>query len=157
MSELEVVAAALVDDRGRILITERPAGKSSAGRWEFPGGKREPGESHQDALCRELLEELGIKVASEHCVPLMQLRHEQAERVIHLYFFEVRSWRGELKAREAQRWQWLLPAQLSDYDILEADQPFIQLLQRRGGALDAGKVFTEGTRVMGVKGDEYQG
>lgn len=140
MSELEVVAAALIDDRGRILITERPAGKSSAGRWEFPGGKREQGESHEEALCRELLEELGITVASEHCVALMQLRHEQVERLIHLHFFEVRRWRGDLKAREGQRWHWLLPAQLSDYDILEADQPFIQLLQRRGCARDAGKV-----------------
>lgn len=126
---IEVVAAALLDAEGRVLIAQRPAGKSSAGRWEFPGGKREPGETLAEALQRELAEELAIEVAVPHCEPIMQYEHRQGDRVLQLSFFTVRSWNGRVEAREGQALQWVLPQSLGDCDILEADLPFIQILQ----------------------------
>ncbi len=140
MNVIEVVAGALFDETGRVLIAQRPLGKSSAGRWEFPGGKRESGESHLAALARELFEELGITVVTEHCEPLMQLEHRQDDRCIQLHFFAVRAWRGELTAREGQDLLWRSPDELSDCDILEADQPFILFLQELSRAMNGGKV-----------------
>ena len=126
---IEVVAGALFDAEGRVLIAERPRGKSSAGRWEFPGGKRESGESLTAALCRELAEELGIDVQEPDCQLMLQFDHAQTERVIRLHFFKILIWNGEIVAREGQRLQWQSPKSLSDFDILDADQPFIDLLQ----------------------------
>lgn len=126
---IEVVAAALFDSQGRILIAQRPPGKSSAGRWEFPGGKREAGESLTAALRRELLEELGIEVDESQCELQMQLDHVQSDRIIRLHFFKIPTWRGEAHAREGQRLEWQLAKSLSHFDILDADQPFIELLQ----------------------------
>lgn len=126
---IEVVAAALFDTEGRVLIAQRPPGKSSAGRWEFPGGKREPGESLFVALQRELAEELDIEVELAHCTPMLQLDHESSERTVRLHFYRVESWRGEVRAREGQRLEWLLPASFGEFDILEADRPFLDMLQ----------------------------
>ena len=126
---IEVVAGALFDAEGRVLIAERPRGKSSAGRWEFPGGKRESGESLTAALCRELAEELGIDVQESHCELMLQFDHAQTEQVIRLSFFKILTWGGQIMSREGQRLQWQSPQSLSEFDILEADQPFIDLLQ----------------------------
>ena len=126
---LLVVAAALYDRDGRILIAERPAGKHMAGRWEFPGGKVNAGESEADALSRELREELGIKVESSH--PFMRLAHSYADRDVELSMWIVERFAGEPQGLDGQRLKWVQPARLSDEDILEADRPFVEALKER--------------------------
>jgi 8-oxo-dGTP diphosphatase len=126
---LLVVAAALYDRDGRILIAELPAGKHMAGRWEFPGGKVNAGESEADALSRELREELGIEVASS--CPFMRLAHSYADREVELSMWIVESFAGEPHGLDGQRLKWVQPARLSDEDILEADRPFVEALKER--------------------------
>ena len=126
---LLVVAAALYDRDGRLLIAERPAGKHMAGRWEFPGGKVNAGESEADALTRELREELGIEVASSH--PFMRLAHSYADRDVELSMWIVERFAGEPQGLDGQRLKWVQPARLSDEDILEADRPFVEALKER--------------------------
>lgn len=126
---LLVVAAALYDRDGNILIAERPAGKHMAGRWEFPGGKVNAGESEADALSRELREELGIEVASSH--PFMRLAHSYADRDVELSMWIVEGFTGEPQGLDGQRLKWVQPTRLSDEDILEADRPFVEALKER--------------------------
>jgi 8-oxo-dGTP diphosphatase len=124
---IRVVAAALYDAQGRVLIADRPAGKHMAGRWEFPGGKVGEGESLSDALARELNEELGITVGSAH--PLLDLTHDYPDRRVDLHMWRVSRYSGEPKGLDGQRLKWVEPARLIDEDILEADRPFIEALQ----------------------------
>jgi 8-oxo-dGTP diphosphatase len=121
-----VVAAALYDAGGRILIAQRPPGKALAGRWEFPGGKVGAGEEESLALTRELMEELGIEVRSAR--PFMRLSHAYSGRLIELSLWIVERYRGVPCACEGQALKWVAPAQLGGEDILEADQPFITAL-----------------------------
>jgi 8-oxo-dGTP diphosphatase len=122
-----VVAAALYDPEGRVLIAERPPGRHLAGRWEFPGGKVAPEESERAALTRELAEELGVAVAAAR--PLMRLRHAYSDRTVELSLWIVERFTGLPRALEAQRLKWVLPAELGDEDLLEADRPFIEALE----------------------------
>jgi 8-oxo-dGTP diphosphatase len=122
-----VVAAALFDRDGRVLIAQRPRGKPLAGRWEFPGGKVDAGESESGALARELREELGIKVLAAR--PFMRLTHAYAERDVQLSLWIVESFTGEPRSLDAQALKWVIPARLAGEDILEADQPFIEALR----------------------------
>ena len=124
---LLVVAAALYHRDGRILIAERPAGKHMAGRWEFPGGKVAPGESEQDALTRELEEELGVEVTASR--PFMRLKHSYEDRDVELSMWIVESFRGEPRSLDGQGLKWAEPARLSEEDILEADRPFVEALR----------------------------
>ncbi|MBS0579887.1 MAG: (deoxy)nucleoside triphosphate pyrophosphohydrolase [Proteobacteria bacterium] len=124
-----VVAAALYDARGRVLIAERPAGKHMAGRWEFPGGKVDAAESERAALERELREELGVELESAQ--PIMRLTHAYADREVELSLWLVGSYRGVPHPLEAQRLKWVAPEQLTQEDILEADRPFVEALQAR--------------------------
>lgn len=124
---LHVVAAALEDEAGRILVTQRPAGKRQAGRWEFPGGKVEDGEPVLAALERELREELGVELVDSE--PLIKLHHDYASFSVFLDVHRVRSWRGEIRALESQAMQWCFPDALHAVDILEADLPIIHALQ----------------------------
>jgi 8-oxo-dGTP diphosphatase len=126
---VRVVAAALYDADGRVLIAERPAGKHMAGRWEFPGGKIEPGESEQQALARELREELGIELAAAH--PELTLQHDYPERRVQVSLWVVDRYAGEPRGLDGQQLKWVVPERLPDEDVLEADQPFIEALQRR--------------------------
>ena len=126
---LLVVAAALYHRDGRILIAERPAGKHMAGRWEFPGGKVAPGESEQDALTRELEEELGVEVTVSR--PLMRLKHSYDDRDVELSLWIVEGFRGEPQGLDGQRLKWVRPEQLVEEDILEADLPFVKALRDR--------------------------
>ncbi len=126
---IRVVAGALFDATGRVLIADRPAGKHLAGRWEFPGGKVATGESDARALERELDEELGVQVRS--AAPLMTLRHAYPDRIVELVLFEVPAFEGEPQARDGQRLKWVAPEALGAEDILEADRPFIAALQQR--------------------------
>jgi 8-oxo-dGTP diphosphatase len=122
-----VVAGALYDREGRVLIAERPAGKHMAGRWEFPGGKVAPGESEEAALARELREELGVAVVASR--PLMRLTHEYEDRVVELSLWVVERFTGEARGLDGQLLKWVAPAGLFDEDILEADLPFVEALQ----------------------------
>jgi 8-oxo-dGTP diphosphatase len=124
---IRVVAAALYDGRGRVLIADRPAGKHMAGRWEFPGGKVAEGETLSAALARELNEELGITVSQAE--PLLDLTHDYPDRRIELHLWVVKGYTGEPRSLDGQRLKWVEPARLSEEDILEADLPFIQALQ----------------------------
>jgi 8-oxo-dGTP diphosphatase len=123
---VRVVAAALVDSLGRVLIAERPAGKHMAGRWEFPGGKVAPGESEAAALARELEEELGVVVVDAS--PMMRLTHRYSDRDVELSMWLVGRYRGEPQALEGQRLKWVERTRLAGEDILEADRPFVAAL-----------------------------
>jgi 8-oxo-dGTP diphosphatase len=123
---IRVVAAAVYDDAGRVLIAERPPGKHMAGRWEFPGGKIAAGESEAEALGRELHEELGIVFTSGR--PLMRLSHAYEDRLVELSLWIVATYTGEPTSLDGQRLKWVHPGRLSEEDILEADRPFVEAL-----------------------------
>ena len=127
---LRVVAAALFDERGRVLIAQRPAGKHLAGRWEFPGGKIADGETEQAALARELGEELGVVPLQSE--PLMSLVHDYPDRRVDLHLHVVSRFVGEARGLDGQALRWVSLAALPQQDLLEADAPFVEALQRRG-------------------------
>ena len=129
VAPLRVVAGALLDGGGRVLIAQRPAGRHMAGRWEFPGGKLAAGESAEAALRRELAEELGITVRSMDFV--MTLEHAYADRDVQLQCYTVSDFDGTPQGLDGQRLRWVPISQLHEADILEADLPFIHALQRR--------------------------
>jgi 8-oxo-dGTP diphosphatase len=124
---MRVVAAALSDAQGRVLIAERPAGKHMAGWWEFPGGKVAAGESDAQALVRELREELGIESRAD--AQLRVLTHEYPDRVIELVLWRATLLRGEPRPLDGQRLKWVHPRALGAEKMLPADQPFIEILQ----------------------------
>jgi 8-oxo-dGTP diphosphatase len=127
-----VVAAALTDAHGRVLIAQRPPGKHMAGRWEFPGGKVASGESEYAALVRELHEELGIAV--ESASPFMRLQHRYPDRQVELSLWLVGCYRGTPRSLDGQALKWVAPAELPGEDLLEADRPFTAALARRASA-----------------------
>jgi len=125
---LLVVAGALCDARGRILIARRPADRHMGGRWEFPGGKVGRDESEEQALVRELREELGVQVrAPQFC---LRLTHAYPDRTVELSCWIVADFSGEPQCRDGQQLKWVAAAELMQQDILEADLPFIEALQR---------------------------
>jgi 8-oxo-dGTP diphosphatase len=125
---LLVVAGALCDARGRVLIAQRPDARHMAGRWEFPGGKVGAAESEAQALIRELREELGVEVRE----PLFCLRltHPYPDRTVELSFWIVRQFSGEPRGLDGQQIKWVPAALLGGENLLEADRPFIAALQR---------------------------
>ena len=125
---LLVVACALVDTDRRVLIAQRPEGKSMAGLWEFPGGKVEAGETPEAALIRELSEELGIETKQACLAPLSFVSH--AYESIHLLMplYVCRKWQGTPQAREQQALKWVRPQALRDYPMPPADEPLIAAL-----------------------------
>jgi len=129
MVEICVVAGALYDDHGRVLIAQRPVGKPLAGRWEFPGGKLHDGESPLDGLVRELREELAIEVRSAE--PLMRYAVDYPDRTVWLDMWIVNEWRGTVSGLEGQSLKWVAPSALRLEDILEADQPIVEALADR--------------------------
>ena len=127
-----VVAAALIDGAGRVLVQQRPVGKMMAGLWEFPGGKVEPGEAPEAALVREIDEELGIAVAQAALAPLTFASAPLDERHLLLLLYVCREWNGQPRALDATALQWLRPAALRTLAMPPADQPFIAALERLG-------------------------
>src|SRR5262245_59225961 len=124
---VRVVAAVLYDASGRVLIAQRPAGKHMAGRWEFPGGKIDAGETERAALVRELAEELGIVViAAER---LLELSHDYADRRVELCTWRVTRYDGVPHGRDGQTLKWVHPLALGDEDLLEADGPIVAAVQ----------------------------
>ncbi|HYF55820.1 MAG TPA: (deoxy)nucleoside triphosphate pyrophosphohydrolase [Salinarimonas sp.] len=128
MKLLLVVAVALIDADGRVLIAQRPEGKGMGGLWEFPGGKMEPGERPEDALIRELKEELGIDVKAPCLAPLTFASHAYEDVHLLMPLYACRRWDGLVQRREHQALAWVRPAALRDYPMPPADEPLIPAL-----------------------------
>jgi len=124
-----VSAVALIDVDGRVLLAQRPEGKSLAGLWEFPGGKVEPGETPEAALIRELHEELGIDTWASCLAPLTFASHSYENFHLLMPVFACRRWEGTPHPREGQKLAWVFPARLRDYPMPPADEPLIPVLQ----------------------------
>jgi len=129
MKVVLVAAVALVDVDGRVLLAQRPEGKSMAGLWEFPGGKVEPGETPEAALMRELHEELGIETWSSCLAPLTFASHTYDDFHLLMPLFVCRKWEGAPQPREGQQLAWAHPARLRDYPMPAADLPLIPHLR----------------------------
>jgi 8-oxo-dGTP diphosphatase len=126
---LLVAAVALIDADGRVLLAQRPEGKSMAGLWEFPGGKVEAGETPESALIRELHEELGIDTWSSCLAPLTFASHSYPDFHLLMPVFACRRWQGTPRAREGQQLAWVRSAALRSYPMPPADIPLVAILQ----------------------------
>jgi 8-oxo-dGTP diphosphatase len=129
LKTLLVVAVALIDAEGRVLLAQRPPGKSLAGLWEFPGGKVEPGEVPEAALIRELHEELGIDTWASCLAPLTFASHSYPDFHLLMPLFACRRWQGIPQAREGQTLAWVRANALKDYPMPPADIPLISILR----------------------------
>lgn len=120
-----VVACALVDADGRVLLAQRPEGKSMAGLWEFPGGKVETGERPEQTLIRELAEELGVAVEEPCLAPLTFASHAYDDFHLLMPLYVCRRWNGTVTGREGQALRWVRPDRLRDFPMPPADEPLI--------------------------------
>ncbi len=128
MKSVLVSAVALIDVDGRVLLAQRPEGKSMAGLWEFPGGKVEVGETPEQALIRELEEELGINTWQSCLAPLTFASHAYDDFHLLMPLFACRKWDGTPQGREGQTLKWVRKHQLRDYSMPAADVPLIPIL-----------------------------
>ncbi len=126
---LLVVAVALIDEDGRILIATRPSGKDMEGLWEFPGGKILPYETPENALIRELKEELSIDTRKSCLAPIAFASHSYEKFHLLLNLFACRNWQGEISPMEGQKIRWVYPHELKNYKMPPADVPLIALLR----------------------------
>jgi len=124
-----VVAVALVDDDNRVLIAQRPEGKSMAGLWEFPGGKVETGETPENALIRELNEELSIDVTAACLAPFTFASHTYEKFHLLMPLYVCRRWSGTPQPQEGQTLKWVRANTLKDYDMPPADIPLVAMLR----------------------------
>lgn len=125
---VRVVAGILHDPHGNILIADRARAESMRQYWEFPGGKIENGEIAEDALCRELQEEIGIEVKSlRH---FHALNHQYPDKLVSIDFYLVNAWHGTPVCREQQRIRWVDPLSLDDDELLPADTPVLEALRQ---------------------------
>lgn len=129
MNTLLVSAVALIDPDGRVLLAQRPEGKSMAGLWEFPGGKVELGETPEAALIRELSEELGIETWQSCLAPLTFASHSYADFHLLMPVFACRKWEGSPIGCEGQNLKWVRARDLRDYPMPAADIPLIAVLR----------------------------
>lgn len=129
MTVLLVSAVALIDSDGRVLLAQRPAGKTMAGLWEFPGGKVEPEETPESALVRELHEELGIETWNSCLAPLTFASHSYENFHLLMPLYACRKWEGIPQPREGQTLKWVAPQNLRDYRMPPADIPLIAILR----------------------------
>ncbi len=126
---LLVVAVALIDADGRVLLAQRPEGKPMAGLWEFPGGKLKAGESPEAALIREMKEELGIDTHESCLAPLTFASHRYPDFHLLMPLYVCRRWKGMVRALEGQHLAWVRAAKLDDYAMPPADKPLIPVLK----------------------------
>ncbi|MBO9623629.1 MAG: (deoxy)nucleoside triphosphate pyrophosphohydrolase [Sphingomonas sp.] len=126
---LLVVAVAMVDGEGRVLVQQRPPGKPMAGLWEFPGGKVEHDELPEAALARELEEELGVRVDAAALVPAAFASEPLGGRQLLLLLYTLRSWQGTPEPHHASALRWVRPAELRELAMPPADEPLIPLLE----------------------------
>lgn len=153
LETIDVAAAVLRDDEGRVLVSRRQAGRHLAGMWEFPGGKIEPGEAPEAALRRELEEELGIQAGPSR--PLVAVRHEYPEKNVRLCLYEVHSFSGRPHGAEGQEIRWVEPEALAELEMPAADRPLIRLLDLDGhysispspGEFDSAENFVDAWRA----------
>lgn len=124
-----VAAVALFDVDGRVLIAQRPEGKSMAGLWEFPGGKVEAGETPEQALIRELREEIAVDTVESCLAPFTFASHTYDDFHLLMPLFVCRKWTGTVTPMEGQQIKWVMPAQLRDYPMPPADKPLIAMLR----------------------------
>jgi 8-oxo-dGTP diphosphatase len=129
MIVLLVVAGALLDGQGRVLLAQRPTGKSMAGLWEFPGGKIADGETPESALIRELDEELGLEVEAAALTPLTFASHRYQDFHLLMPLFACRKWEGTPQGRENQSLKWVRAQDLKNYPMPAADIPLIPILR----------------------------
>ena len=129
MKPLLVVACALVDIDGRVLLAQRPQGKRMAGLWEFPGGKIKAGETPEAALIRELKEELGIDVTQACLAPLSFASHAYDDFHLLMPLYVCRQWDGQIVPQEGQATQWVRPRDMFGLDMPPADKPLIAMLR----------------------------
>ncbi len=137
MTLVLVVAAVLIDADGRVLLAQRPKGKSMAGFWEFPGGKLQAGETPESALIRELNEELGIHTWDSCLAPISFASHaytgenagDSGDFHLLMPVFACRKWQGIAQGREGQNLAWVWPKDLKTYQMLPADAPLIAVLR----------------------------
>ena len=129
MKVLLVAAVALIDRDSRVLLAQRPEGKSLAGLWEFTGGKVEPGETPEAALIRELHEELGINTWASCLAPLTFASHSYPDFHLLMPVFACRKWEGIPQGREGQKLAWVRAADLRTYPMPPADLPLIPILR----------------------------
>lgn len=132
----KVVAAVLVNRQGQVLIAQRPPGKWQEGRWEFPGGKLEPGEGEEAAVRRELEEELGIQV--DVTQRIAECTHDYGDRQVEMGLWLVLRHAGEPRGLDGQALKWVTLAQLPNEDLLEADLPLIAVLEHALGVVGRG-------------------
>ena len=126
---LLVAAVALVDADGRVLIAQRPEGKAMAGLWEVPGGKVGPRETPEQALIRELTEELGIDVTEACLAPFTFASHRYDDFHLLMPLYVCRVWEGSVRAMEGQALKWVRPVRLGDYPMPPADRPLVAMLR----------------------------
>ena len=124
-----VAACALVDADGRVLLARRPPGRPLAGLWEFPGGKVEKGERPEEALIREMSEELGIDIAEPCLAPLTFASHTYPEFHLLMPLYACRRWKGTPVAKEGQELAWVRPSRMSEYPMPPADEPLRAMLR----------------------------
>ena len=124
-----VVAIALIDSDGRVLIAQRPEGKKMAGLWEFPGGKVDAGETPENALIRECAEELGIDIRASCLAPIAFASHTYDDFHLLMPLYVCRVWKGMVSARENQALKWVRPAKMGEYPMPAADIPLVAQLQ----------------------------
>ena len=129
MKTVLVSAVALIDIDGRVLLGQRPEGKTMSGLWEFPGGKVEPGETPEAALVRELNEELGIDTWESCLAPLTFASHSYEKFHLLMPLFACRKWSGIPQSRENQALKWVKANELSNYPMPAADIPLIPILR----------------------------
>jgi len=126
---LLVVAVALIDADGRVLLARRPPGKAMAGLWEFPGGKVAEGETPEAALVRELHEELGLDLSHACLAPLTFASHRYEDFHLLMPLYAARNWKGTPQPREGQELAWVRPNRLSEYPMPPADVPLVAMLR----------------------------
>jgi len=126
---VHVSAAVLVDRDGRVLLAQRPTGKKLAGLWEFPGGKIESGETPEEALVRELQEELGIDTKTSCLAPVSLVSHRYDDFHLVMMVFVCRVWKGHVQPTEGQAVAWVFPRDFDKYDMPPADIPLIPVLR----------------------------